>query len=150
MHARKPVRIFSNIVFQAMPAKNVWPLCPKPTHAQVSTALYVRTVTSVRAWICMYRWYAGFLPTSKGSAILSQSRHWFRQSPGLPDLLHCPCVIKVVEGVYRKPAHGIHCLPIYATLEKTTSDSYTYCEILCWSSYSLQHHDNETIACTCS
>ena len=86
---------------------------------------YVRTVTSVCAWIC--RWYVGFFPTSKGSAMLSQSKHWFQRSPGVPDLLHCPCVIKVVEGIYRKPTHGIHCRPIYEALEKTTFDSYTYC-----------------------
>ena len=122
--------VFSHIIFQAMPVENVWPPCSKSACAQVSTAL-LRPDHYICVGMDLYRRYLDFSPTSKGSAMLSQSKHWFQQSPGLPDLLRYPCVIKVVEGIYRKPAHGIHRLPIYVALEKTTFDSYTYCEIFC-------------------
>ena len=50
--------------------------CICSAHSQVSTALfYVWTICSCRHG-SVYRRYAGFLPASKGSAMLSQSKHW--------------------------------------------------------------------------
>ena len=69
----KSTVVFSLIVFWATLAENVWPPCSKSVRSLVSTAL--RTVTFMRAWIYTWR-YMGFSPASKGSAMLSQSKHW--------------------------------------------------------------------------
>ena len=46
------------------------------TESQVSPALSFTSYRDVRAGMDLYRQYAGFSPASKGSAILSQSKHW--------------------------------------------------------------------------
>ena len=65
----------------------------------------------------LYRRYAGFLPASKGSAMLSQSKHWFggcrvcRTCSAAPDsvchvyYLHV-CVITLGESHNRAPIGG--------------------------------------------
>ena len=65
--------VFSFIVFQSMPADNVWPPCSKSARSQVSATLfYIRTITFVQAWICTDDMRASRLQ----AALLPQSKHW--------------------------------------------------------------------------
>ena len=66
--------VFSLIVFQATPAENVLPPRSKSARSRVSAALfYVRTVTSVRAWICTDDTRASRLQAKGRRCYLSQN-----------------------------------------------------------------------------
>ena len=77
--------VFSLIIFLAMPAENVWPLCSKSAHSQVSAALfYVRTIHL--CWHGSVQMIRRLLACKQriGDANSVKTLVW--QSPGLPDL----------------------------------------------------------------
>ena len=64
-------------------AGNVWPPYSKPAHSQISAVL---------SDLC--RWYAFFLPGSKGRTLISV-KTLVHRLPDLPDLLCHPCYVHV-------------------------------------------------------
>ena len=60
-------------LFQAAAVKNVWP--PSCLLSGLRS-FFLRSNHEVRAGINLCRWYTCFLPTSEGSATLSQTKHW--------------------------------------------------------------------------
>ena len=100
--------LFILIVFQASSAENVWPPRSKSARSQVSTALFhVLTMTFVHGSV--QDLYAGFSPASKGSAMLSQSKHWSGSRRGYESFILTSVSLRVFANALQSCSKELSC-----------------------------------------